>query len=168
MVAADLREDTLAELVENSGAASPAIAVEDADRGVDEHALFHLYNMIVEAGGTMLLTAREAPARWRLELPDLASRMAALPVASLDEPDDDLFAAVLVKHFADRQLRVGAEVVSYLTTHMERSFDAARRIVSELDKAALAGRRGVTVPLARDILNANNFETGETDEWTSE
>jgi len=168
VAAADLQASALTGLVEATGATPPALAIEDADRGVDETALFHLYNMIVEAGGTMLLTSREAPARWRLELPDLASRMAAVPAAALDEPDDELFAAVLVKQFADRQLGVGAEVVAYLTTHMERSFDAARRIVSELDKAALAGRRGITVPLAREILKSNNLTTMENDEWTSE
>jgi DnaA regulatory inactivator Hda len=130
----------------------PAIAVEDADQGVDEVALFHLYNMIVEAGGTLLLTGRQAPSRWLIELPDLASRLSAAPSVALSMPDDELFAALLVKLFADRQLRVGADLVRYVASRIERSFDAARRVVDDLDAAALAGQRDITVPLARQVL----------------
>jgi DnaA regulatory inactivator Hda len=135
------------------GSKNPALAIEGADQGVDEVALFHLYNMIVEAGGTLLLTGRSAPSRWTIELPDLASRLSALPSVSVELPDDELFAALLIKLFADRQLRVGAEVVSYVASRIERSFDAARRLVAALDAAALEGQRDITVPLARQVLN---------------
>jgi chromosomal replication initiation ATPase DnaA len=49
-------------------------------------------------------------------------------------------------------LRVGAEVVGYLQRRIERSFDAVSRVVAALDTAALAARRRVTVPLAREAL----------------
>jgi len=137
----------------NDGAKPPTIALENADRGVDEVALFHLYNMIVEAGGTLLLTGCDAPARWHVDLPDLASRLAALPSVAVAPPDDDLLAALLVKLFADRQLRVGADLVSYIASRIERSFAAARRVVDDLDAAALAGQRDITVPLARQVLS---------------
>ena len=48
--------------------------------------------------------ARTAPATWRTEIADLASRLRALPVVALTAPDDTLFRAVLVKLFSDRQL----------------------------------------------------------------
>lgn len=150
--AASISTTTIAGLIDSAGR-PPAIAIEDADRGVDEVALFHLYNMIVEAGGTLLLTARQAPARWPVELPDLASRLAAVPSVGIEMPDDDLFAALLVKLFADRQLRVGAELVSYIASRIERSFEAARQVVENLDAAALARQRDLTVPLARQVIN---------------
>jgi chromosomal replication initiation ATPase DnaA len=126
----------------------------DGDRpaGLDERALLHLYNHLVELGGHLLLTARHPPAGWRLMLPDLRSRLCAAPAVAVGAPDDGLIAAVLVKLFADRQLAVGADVIGYLQTHMERSFEAARRVVAALDEAALAARRRVTVPLARQVL----------------
>jgi chromosomal replication initiation ATPase DnaA len=67
-------------------------------------------------------------------------------------PDDALLAAVLVKHFADRQLRVAPEVFSYLVARMERSFAAAAAIAARLDRLALETRRPVTVKLAREVL----------------
>lgn len=131
--------------------------VEDADAAVPgdsaaERGLFHLYNHLAETGGAMLLTAREAPARWPVELDDLRSRLAAAPTGRLGPPDDALMAAVLVKLFADRQLRVGPQVIDWLLRHIGRSFAAARRAVATLDRAALDRRRNITVPLARDVL----------------
>ena len=78
--------------------------------------------------------------------------MIAAPAVAVGPPDDDLLGAILVKLFADRQVRVGTDVIRFLVTHMERSFDAARRLVADLDAAALAARRRITVPLARRVL----------------
>lgn len=129
-----------------------AIALEDADQGVDETALFHLFNLLREVKGWLLLTGREAPSRWGLVLPDLTSRLATLPVTAIGAPDDALLQVLLLKLFADRQLKVGPDVLAYLLPRMERSFLAARALVEEVDAAALAMKRPVTIPLLRDIL----------------
>ena len=128
-----------------------ACVVDDAERAAAEP-LLHLYNLVAERRGTMLLTASEPPARWPDQLPDLRSRLAAAPAIAVGAPDDPLLAALLVKLFADRQLAVGREVVLFLLRHMERSFEAARRLVADLDAAALRDHRGITVPLARAVL----------------
>ena len=47
-------------------------------------------------------------------MPDLASRLRALPVVALTAPDDALLRAVLVKLFADRQLAVDESLVAFL------------------------------------------------------
>lgn len=129
-----------------------ACVIDDAERAAAEP-LLHLYNLVAERRGTMLLTAREPPARWPDLLPDLRSRLAAAPAVAVAAPDDPLLAALLVKLFADRQLAVSREVVLFLVRHMERSFEAARRLVADLDAAALRDKRGITIPLARSVLS---------------
>jgi len=130
------------------------LVVEDADRGVDERALFHVINMVREEAGFLLLTGREAPARWQTSLPDLASRLAAVQTVELLAPDDDLLAAVLAKQFDDRQLKVAPDVIAYLIPRMERSFAAVVRTVAALDSLSLTERRNITVPLARRVLDS--------------
>ncbi len=117
-----------------------------------ERRLLHLYNLLRERGGHFLLTGREAPARWPCALPDLRSRLVAAQAVRLAAPDDALMEALLVKLFADRQLRVSTEVVRFVMARMERSFEAARALVAALDRASLADRRALTVPLARRVL----------------
>jgi chromosomal replication initiation ATPase DnaA len=127
--------------------------VEDAERlvGADETALFHLHNML--AGKYLLVTAACPPRDWGISLPDLASRMQAVPAARLEAPDDALLTAVLVKLFADRQITVPANLISYLTLRMDRSLHAAGELVAALDARALALGRPVTRALAAEVLD---------------
>ncbi len=126
---------------------------EDLIAGGLEEALLHLYNHIAETGRHLLLSARQPPSRWAVTLPDLRSRLNAVPTVEIRPPDDTLMSAVLVKLFADRQLRVDADVVPFMSVRMERSFAAARDLVSIIDRAALEKHRNITVPLVRQVLN---------------
>lgn len=119
----------------------------------DEEALLHLYNFMLETEGTLLLAAQQAPTFWPVSLADLSSRMKALQGVGISAPDDRLLAALLVKQFQDRQLRISEEVVVYLLPRIERSFEAVAQIVAAIDTAALEHLRPVTVPLVRDVLN---------------
>jgi DnaA regulatory inactivator Hda len=132
-----------------------ACVIDDAEVLVGngrEEALLHLYNTIREAGRHLLLTCAQAPARWGVRLADLRSRLVAAPAVAIGPPDDTLIAAVLVKLFADRQLRVDEDVIAYMMARMERSLEEARRLVALVDGTALAERRNITVPLVRQIL----------------
>jgi chromosomal replication initiation ATPase DnaA len=129
-----------------------AVAVEHDGR-VDERALLHLFNALKECGGHLLLAAREAPARWDVSLPDLKSRLSAVPAVRIAAPDDAMMEAVLVKLFADRQLAVAPDVVGYLARRIDRSFAAARRVVAEADRDSLAGGRAITVPSIKPLLS---------------
>ncbi|WP_291008984.1 DnaA/Hda family protein [Ferrovibrio sp.] len=133
--------------------ARAALALDNAE-AADPVALFHLINLMRERGHGLLLTAAKPPAAWNVALADLASRLKALPLAEIHEPDDELLAAVMVKLFADRQLAVGEGVIAYLLPRMERSFHAARLWVARLDAAALAEQRAVTIGLVRRLLEA--------------
>lgn len=123
-----------------------------AGAGEDEEALLHLYNYLLETDGALLLASEKAPAFWPVALADLSSRMKALQGSGIAPPDDSLLAALLIKQFQDRQLRVGEEVITYLVPRMERSFEAVARIVTAIDTTALARSRPVTVPLVREVL----------------
>lgn len=131
------------------------VIIEDMERlpAQCEEAVFHLHNNLHNSGGTLLLTARVAPSRWPIVLPDLASRMQAATVAQIANPDDALLSALLMKLFADRQIMPKPGLISYLATRIERSFAAAADIVDKMDAAALAQGRKINENLARDILD---------------
>ncbi len=133
--------------------------VDDVTPGFDEEAFLHFYNAVAEHGGHILITARTPPSRWSLALADLRSRLTAAPAVAVGRPDDALLGGVLVKLFADRQLPVGPDVLTYLLARMERSFPAAHRLVAALDRHALAKRSRITVPLARDVLTTLSEDT---------
>ena len=98
-------------------------------RSANEEILFHLINNARQRRYPLLLTAGLAPGHLQIELADLKSRLSALVVATMLPPCDMLMRAVLVKLFADRQLKTDEKVVSYLVSRLERSFLSLNEIV---------------------------------------
>jgi chromosomal replication initiation ATPase DnaA len=134
-----------------SALATGALVVEDVAAGAfDERALFHLLNLAREDAAFVLLTARTA--LMSVAIRDLGSRLKALPVVALAPPDDALLRAVLVKLFADRQLVVDESLIAYVAIRIERSFAAARNVVSLLDDEAMRQKRPITRALAAEFL----------------
>ena len=135
--------------------ATGALVLENLAEGrFDEAALFHLLNLAREERAYLLITARSAPTTWRIGVPDLASRLRALPVVALEAPDDALLRAVMVKLFADRQLVVDESLIGFLATRIERSLAAARAAVARLDREALRLQRPVTRALAGELFRS--------------
>jgi chromosomal replication initiation ATPase DnaA len=133
--------------------ATGALVIEDLPEGrFDERALFHLINLAREQEAYLLMTARSAPSGFVLSLRDLASRLRAVPVVTLERPDDALLRAVIVKLITDRQLAVDESLVGYLAPRIERSFAAARAVVARLDDEALRRQRPLTRALAAEVL----------------
>jgi chromosomal replication initiation ATPase DnaA len=135
-----------------SALATGALVVEDAATNADERALFHLLNLGREEKASLLFTARATPAAWQVVIPDLVSRLRALPVVTLQAPDDAMLRAVIVKLATDRQLALDESVVGYLLTRIERSFAAARTTVIALDNEALRQGRPATRALAAEMF----------------
>ena len=132
-----------------------SVIIEDMERLLPEaeEAVFHLHNNLRAAGGSLLLTSDQPPSRWPIALPDLASRMQATTVVQIDNPDDALLSALIMKLFADRQINPQPALVQYLTARIERSFAAAAAIVDRLDTAALAQGRKINKTLAAELLD---------------
>lgn len=125
------------------------VLLEDVDGGFDDEALFHLINMAGHEGGGLLITARTPPAAWQTQLPDLRSRLNAMPVALIEEPDDTVLEGVLGKFFRERNIRPPQDVLTYLLRRMERSIPAAHGLVEKLDEAADDEQRPISRALAR-------------------
>jgi chromosomal replication initiation ATPase DnaA len=138
-----------------AGAAARPALIEDVDQGFDAEALFHLINRAGEAGGGLLLTARTRPAAWAADLPDLRSRLNALPVAEIAAPDDIVLRGVLMNFFRERNIRPHDDVYPYLLRRMERSIAGAREIVKRLDETEHPEIRPVSRVLARQILEGD-------------
>ncbi|WBU63115.1 DnaA/Hda family protein [Paracoccus aerodenitrificans] len=153
MPASSLRPDMADRLASQHG----AVVIEDAHRvgqaaGAEE-ALFHLWNLCAARECWLLLTARTPPRDWQIALPDLFSRMSAMPSVRIEAPDEALLSAVLVKLFADRQIAVPAGLIDWLVPRMDRDLGLARRLVARLDSEAMAQRRPLTRNLAAENLN---------------
>jgi chromosomal replication initiation ATPase DnaA len=137
-----------------------ALVLEDLSAGrVDQPALFHLLNLARQEGDYVLITAASRLDLEGCALPDLSSRLRAIPAISLSPPGDALLAAVLVKQFADRQLLVDEETVAYLLSRMERSLAVARELAARLDRSSLARGRRISRALAAELFRTEESKS---------
>ena len=130
-----------------------ALCIENIEAGqFDELMMFHALNLARQEGGHVLLSSRTDPLSWQVKLPDLASRLNALPMVHIASPDDALLRGILVKQFGDRQIAVDEATISYILVRMPRSAAAARALVAEIDREAMIQRAEVTRPFVAKVL----------------
>jgi DnaA family protein len=117
-----------------------------------ERALFTLYRDAEERGATLLMAAREPPHALQFALPDLASRCAAgqrLALQALDEPGQR---SALALRAQLRGLELPEETAQFLQRRLPRELASLLAALDELDAAALAEQRRLTVPFVRAVL----------------
>ncbi len=144
--------DNLEEFNPKAGWRGRALWVDEA-ANADEFTLFTLINMAITGEiEALLLTDIEPPANWTVQIPDLHSRLRNVQIARIEEPDDNLLTGIISKIFKDRGLKVSDNLVSYILNNTERSVDAVRRLIIELDEAATIAKVNVTRSFAAIYL----------------
>ncbi|MBV1701638.1 MAG: hypothetical protein KGQ46_07430 [Hyphomicrobiales bacterium] len=134
----------------------PTLVLEDIDKAMSpelEAPLFHLLNLMREAGQGLLLTAASAPDLWGIATQDLLSRLRLAPSVQLQAPDDALFRAALRKMMNERQLVVDDTTFDYIALRLDRSLDSAQLVLEKMDHLAMQHQRAITRSLAAAFLN---------------
>jgi len=124
----------------------------DGHDSVPEEEIFHAWNAAQSSNIPLLIIADAPPAEWGIMLPDLASRLRAVPVLTIAEPDDCLARDLIEALFAQRGIALAPEVAAYIVPRMERSYAMLHRIVAALDAASLEQGRRVGIRLTREAL----------------
>lgn len=131
---------------------TPAV-LENIETLKDETALFHLLRYVETANKNLLITAGMPAKELPFGLPDLTSRLCALPAMNIKAPDHELLHIFIVKCFSDRQLSVSEEVIQYLLMRTERSFVSINNTINTIEKASMESKRNITVPLLKKLLD---------------
>lgn len=128
------------------------VVLDDADRSQDQHALWRLLDLARSQRGAVLLTGVQPPAAWPFDIPDLRSRLAALPAARLGEPDDALMEVILRRICREQFILLGDDAARYLAQRLPRTFSAAKQWAEALDEDLARGARPVSLASARRAL----------------
>lgn len=118
----------------------------------DEEQLFHAWNDAQDSGRPLIMVADEVPPAWSPALPDLKTRLAVTPVVRIGHPDDELFAALVQLHFADRGLHIPPDALRFMSERLHRDYWTAERAVEAVDRFAIAERARLSLPTVRRAL----------------
>jgi chromosomal replication initiation ATPase DnaA len=128
------------------------VLVDDADAAVDETMLWRLLDLARGQGGAVLLTAAAPPGVWPVLLPDLRSRLAALAIARLHEPDEAFMEVILRRVCREQFIHLSDDAARYLAVRLPRTYAAARAWAAALDLELVKGARPVSLASARATL----------------
>ena len=131
----------------------PAMAIDHLENIVAEDVLLHLLNMAREQRTTVLIAARAAPSSLPLVLADLASRLRAITVVSIGDPEDSHLFALMLRLLAERRLVLPEHLIGWLLCHLPRTTSAVAVAVDLLDQAGLSQGRPITRAMAKKILS---------------
>ena len=118
----------------------------------NEEELFHAWNSAQDSGRPLVMVVDAPPPAWAPALPDLKTRLAITPVTRIEHPDDELFAALIQLHFADRGLYISAEALRFMSERLHRDYWTAERAVEAVDRFAIAERARLSLPTVRRAL----------------
>jgi chromosomal replication initiation ATPase DnaA len=134
-----------------------ALAIDDADMARDGHGLLAALNLCRDRGAPVLLAGKGEPGSWFPSPPDLRSRLVAMPVVSIEAPDDETLALRLREECARRHLILSDESVAYLAPRMERSWAAVGLVADQIERTK---GRAETRASARAVLVALGMDPG--------
>ncbi|MBC7983773.1 MAG: DnaA regulatory inactivator Hda [Candidatus Obscuribacterales bacterium] len=117
-----------------------------------ERALFRLYTELEESRGRMIIAAPSPPIAVAIQLPDLASRLAAGLVLRLQPLSDDEQLFALQARATQLGLELPLDAAQYLLRRLPRDMSTLCNALQTLDEESLATRRRLTVQLVREVL----------------
>ena len=119
----------------------------------DEDFLFHSINLSKELNKALLLTSSLKISKLNFKTLDLVSRLDAMQAAFIEEPDDMLMEALIIKLFNDRQILIKPNIVNFLMQRIERSYLGVAEIIDLIDKVSLSRKKSVSISLIKGLIN---------------
>ncbi|WP_022681948.1 chromosomal replication initiator protein DnaA [Sphingobium bisphenolivorans] len=140
-------------LARHFSAASGATIIDDAQT-CEEQMLFNAWNEAQTQRRPLLMIADAPPTRWNVALPDLRSRLAAVPHVAIAEPDEALAAALIERALSCAGASYAADLPDWLLRRIERSYAAIAAVTRLLDEAALSSGRKISIAMAKEVLQS--------------
>jgi chromosomal replication initiation ATPase DnaA len=137
--------------------------IDDLDGLRDEGMLWRVLDLARTRSGAVLLVAGAPPAAWPVAIPDLRSRLNALPVARLGEPDEALMEVVLRRICREQFIQLSDDAAQYLARRLPRTFAAARHMAAALDASLTRGARPISRRAAEKALEKARAHWGSGD-----
>ncbi len=148
-VAAQASPDDAVAIFRESGG---RLFIDDSDCERNEAMFWRALDLARVEAGAVLLVGATPPAQWKVALPDLRSRLAALPLARLGEPDEALMEVVLHRVCREQFIQLSDDAARYLARRLPRTFAAVNQMARALDAELVRGAKPVALAAAKRAL----------------
>ena len=117
----------------------------------DEKSFFQIYNDIIK--NKMFVLVLIGNDNFSVKLGDLKSRIDALNYAKLNNPDDKLIHAIVLKFFHDNQIIVAPDVINFILNRINRNFNEIQIFLSKLNDLSIKHKSKISIPFLNKFFS---------------
>jgi len=143
----DINEDVFKKIKLNE-----SIVIDDFEKIKNENLLYSLFNLIYQDNKYLLILSNRTISKMNYSLDDLNSRARNCIFAQIENPDDDLIFAIIVKSFSDRQIKLEKKLLEYIIKRIERSYGKIYEFIYKVDELSLKKKKPINLKTIREIL----------------
>ena len=128
------------------------IILEDLTLSIDEKKLYSLINIIESENKNLVVTYQISISDINFKLPDLKSRAKKFNLTNIDNPDDDLIFALILKNLSDRQISINKKLIDYIIKRIDRSYSKISDFIYKIDQLSLKKKRSIDFKIIKEAL----------------
>ena len=129
------------------------IIIENLDESFNERLLYSIFNLVEQDNKYLLISSKKPIDAMKFTLPDLLSRLKNCIIAKIEQPDDDLIYAIILKNFSDRQIKLDNKIIDYIIKRIARSYRKMHEFIYKIDELSLKKKKSINFKIIKEIIN---------------
>jgi chromosomal replication initiation ATPase DnaA len=128
------------------------IVLEDLSLEINEKLIYTLFNIIDQDNKFLIITSTKPIVEMDFQLEDLRSRTKNCLLAKIENPDDELMFALLLKNLSDRQITLDKKLIDFIIKRIERSYGKIFEFIYKIDKISLKKKKSIDFKIINEAL----------------
>ena len=128
------------------------IIIDDFDKCKEEELLYSIFNLVDQDNKYMMINSLKPINQKKYNLPDLASRSKNCIYAEIENPDDELLFAIILKNFSDRQIKIEKKIINFIISRIDRSYRKIDEFIYKIDELSLKKKKPINLKTIKEIL----------------
>ncbi len=128
------------------------VIIDDFEECKEEQILYSIFNLIDQDSKYLLINSLKPINKIKFYLPDLASRAKNLLYAEIENPDDELLFAIILKNFSDRQIKIEKKIINFIISRIDRSYRKIDEFIYKIDELSLKKKKPINLKIIKEIL----------------
>jgi chromosomal replication initiation ATPase DnaA len=128
------------------------VVLENLSLEVNEKLIYSLFNIIDQDNKFLIITSLKPIATIDFRLKDLQSRTKNCLLAKIENPDDELMFALILKNLSDRQITLDKKLIDFIIKRIERSYGKIFEFIYKIDNISLKKKKSIDFKIINEAL----------------
>ena len=114
--------------------------------------IYTLFNIIDQDNKFLIVTSNKPIVEIDFKLQDLRSRTKNCLLAKIENPDDELMFAIILKNLSDRQITLDKKLIDYIIKRIDRSYSKIFEFIYKIDEISLKKKKSIDFKIINEAL----------------